>query len=174
MHKLNNGRPWQWHWYLGDELVDDRLLLDADGDGEEAFRPPAAAVLLTFMVATHRLHLQVGLVLHDAPRQRLAAWRSTFTLKSFQHEELSATLHLSIFFKDNIATKRPSLTSQMSGSSAGPARSSLVVAGGLISAAALTRFGCNCNTDTRLCANKLCRNELNFQDSETTPAEEHA
>ena len=65
---------------------------------------------------------------------------------------------------DNMATKRPSLTSQMSGSSAGSARSSLVaeglsslVAGGLISTAAITPFGCNCNMDT-LCRNKLRRN----------------
>ena len=78
--------------YLGDELVDDRLLLDADGDGEEAFRLPAAAVLLPFRVATQRLHLEVGLVLNDAPRQGLAAWRSTFILKkSFQHKEFSVS-----------------------------------------------------------------------------------
>jgi hypothetical protein len=57
--------------YLPDELVDDRLLLDAYRDGEEAFRRPD--VSLAFRIATQCLQLQVGFVLHDAPRQGLAA-----------------------------------------------------------------------------------------------------
>ena len=60
--------------YLGDKLVDDRLLLDADGDRQEAFRRPG--VVVPFRIGTQRLHLdhlEIGLVLHDAPRQRFAA-----------------------------------------------------------------------------------------------------
>jgi hypothetical protein len=44
--------------------------------------PAVALLLLPFRVATQRLHLEVGLVLHDAPRQRLAACRPTFILKN--------------------------------------------------------------------------------------------
>lgn len=110
---MNNGaRALDTWYYLGDELVDDRLLLDANGDGEEAFRLPA--VLLPFRIATQRLHLEVGLVLHDAPRQGLGAWRSTFILKkSFQHKEFSVTdavklsSAVNLFLMDNMTSKRP-------------------------------------------------------------------
>jgi hypothetical protein len=43
--------------HLGHKLVDDGFLLNADGDGEEAFRRPA--VLLPVRVATQGFHLEV-------------------------------------------------------------------------------------------------------------------
>lgn len=59
--------------YLGDELVDGRLLLDPNGDRQEALGRPL--FLFSGVAAQQRLHLEAGLVPHDAPWQHFAPRR---------------------------------------------------------------------------------------------------